>query len=39
MVLEMIMRGRLVLVFGGEESQNYSKRAIRLKSTNIKWFS
>jgi hypothetical protein len=37
MVLEMA--GRLVLVIGGQESQNYSKRAIRLESIKIKWFS
>jgi hypothetical protein len=33
MVLEKICRGRLVLVIGGQESQNYSKRVIRLEST------
>jgi hypothetical protein len=36
MVLEMIRQGRLVLVIGGQESQNYSKRAIRLESTQIR---
>jgi hypothetical protein len=38
MVLETIRRGRLVLVFGGQESQNYSGEVIRLKSTKIRWF-
>jgi hypothetical protein len=31
MVLKMIRQGRLVLVIGGQESQNYSQRAIRLE--------
>jgi hypothetical protein len=35
----MIRRWRLVLVIGGQESQNYSKRTVRLKSTQIRWFS
>jgi hypothetical protein len=39
MVLEMIKPERLVLVIGGQEYQNYSKRVIRLKSTKIRWFS
>jgi hypothetical protein len=30
--------GRLVLVIWSQESQNYSKRVIRLGSTKIKWF-
>jgi hypothetical protein len=33
MVLETIRQGRLVLVIGGQESQNYTKRVIRLEST------
>jgi hypothetical protein len=36
---EMIRRGKLVLVIGGQDFQNYSKRAIRLESTQIRWFS
>ncbi len=39
MVLKMIRRGRLVLVIGGQESQNYSERVIRLESTKIRWLS
>jgi hypothetical protein len=39
MILEMIRRARLVLVIRGQELQNYSKRAIRLESTKIRWFS
>jgi hypothetical protein len=39
MVLEMIRRERLVLVIGGQESQNYSKRVIRVEFTKIGWFS
>jgi hypothetical protein len=39
MVLEMIRRGRLVLVIGGQESQNYSKKVIRVESTKIRRFS
>jgi hypothetical protein len=39
MVLEMIRRGRLVLVIIGQEPQNCSKRIIRLESTKIRWFS
>ncbi len=38
MVLETIRWGRLVLVIGGQESQNYSGEVIRLKSTKIRWF-
>jgi hypothetical protein len=38
-VLEIIRRGKLVLVIRGQESQNHSKRAIRLQSTQIEWFS
>ncbi len=37
--LNMIRQGRLVLVIRGRESQNYSKRVIRLESTKIIWFS
>jgi hypothetical protein len=39
MVLEIFRRGRLVLVIRGQEYQSYSKRAIRLESTKIRWFS
>jgi hypothetical protein len=39
MVPEMIRLGWLILVFGGQESQNYSRRAIRLESTQIRWFT
>jgi hypothetical protein len=39
MFTEVIRWGRLVLVIGGQESKNYSNRAIRLKSTQIRWFS
>jgi hypothetical protein len=39
MVLKMIRLGRLVLVIGGQESQNYSSEVIRLESTKIRWFS
>jgi hypothetical protein len=39
MVLEMIRQERLILVIRGQESQNCSKRAIRLKVTKIRWFS
>jgi hypothetical protein len=35
MVLETIRRGRLVLVIGGQESQNYSSEAIRIEYTKI----
>jgi hypothetical protein len=40
MILETIRRGqgRLVLVIGGQESQNYSSEVIRLESTKIRWF-
>ncbi len=37
MVFKMIRQGRLVLVIGDQEPQNYSKRAIRLESTQIRW--
>jgi hypothetical protein len=37
MVLEMIRRGRLILVIIGQESQNYSSEVVRLKSTKIRW--
>jgi hypothetical protein len=36
MVLEMVRWGRLVLVIGGQESQNYSSEVIELKSKKIK---
>jgi hypothetical protein len=31
--------GRLIFGIGDQESQNYSSEVIRLKSTNIRWFS
>jgi hypothetical protein len=39
MDLKMIRRGRLVISMGGQESQTNSKKTIRLKSTQIRWFS
>jgi hypothetical protein len=36
MVFEASRLGRLVLVFGGQESQNYSLEVIRLWSTQIR---
>jgi hypothetical protein len=39
MVLEMNNQGRLVFAIRGLESQNYSKKVIRLESTKIRWFS
>ncbi len=34
----MIKQERLVLVIGGQESQNYSSKVIRLGPTQIRWF-
>jgi hypothetical protein len=39
MALETIRQGKLVLVIGGQKSQNYSVLVIRLESTMIRWFS
>jgi hypothetical protein len=35
MVIKMIRQGRLVLVIGGQESQSYSKKIIRLESIRL----
>jgi hypothetical protein len=35
MVINMIRQGRLVLVIGGQESQSYSKKVIRLESLRL----
>jgi hypothetical protein len=39
MVLETIRLGKLNLVIGGQESQNYTGEVIRLESTKVRWFS
>ncbi len=35
---ETIRQRRLVLFIGDQESQNYSKKTIRLEPTQIRWF-
>jgi hypothetical protein len=39
MVLEMVRRGRLVLIIGDQEFKNTSKKTIMLKYTQNRWFS